>query len=80
MFESWQGQNVQTGTGAHPICYSVGVEVLSQVYSGRCLQLTIHLHPDPSFRMSGTERLLSYVSSWHGEESVDFDLYGESSW
>ena len=74
------GPTVQTSTGVHRICYLVGAGVLSHVYRGRCRHLTTHLHPGPSSRKSGTARLLSYVPSWHGEESVDFDLYGASSW
>jgi hypothetical protein len=43
---------VQTGSGAHPDLYSIGIRVLSREQSGREVMLTAHLHLAPRL-MSG---------------------------
>jgi hypothetical protein len=37
-------QDVQSDTGHHPTCYSMGTGAFSQGYDGRGLKLTTHLH------------------------------------
>jgi hypothetical protein len=40
-------QNVQSGSGAHPLTYSIYTEVHSQEQSGRGMRLTTHFHLCP---------------------------------
>lgn len=46
-------QDVQTGSGSHPLSYSVDTAVISRGYSGRGVRLTPHPHLVLKFRMRG---------------------------
>jgi hypothetical protein len=54
-------QNVQTGSGAHPVSYSLHTGVLSWGYSGWGMKFTTHQCLVLRLRMSGAVPLLPYA-------------------
>lgn len=60
-------QDMQTGSGAHPASYSMGItRVLSQGQSRSGMKLTIHLHLVPRSRISAAKP----VPSLHGQRYI----------
>jgi hypothetical protein len=59
---------VQTDTGAHPACYSMGTGVLPRGYSYRNLKLTTLLYVVSRLRFSGAAPVRpTRISSWCGQ-------------
>jgi hypothetical protein len=73
-------KNVQTGSGAHPVSYSMAKGVLSLKVGQQGMKLTTHIHLVSKSRTGGDKPQLPYKPSKHAlGTTIPFTFYPEQT-